>query len=170
MTIDSSVVTASEPAAPGDSPGGIRQQRAVPAREFPRGGALHLDGPKKPFRWDIALVWFMRVIAVVWIAKGLAYWVILLGFLPQAPVFEAQTLQWQSAIVYFAVIDLVAAVGLWLASAWGGVIWLLSAMSYILTGIFWPHAVVSGPAVPGVLGLLVVAYFILSWFASRIEP
>lgn len=122
------------------------------------------------FRWDIALVWFMRVMALVWIAKGLVYWAILLGVLPQAGPFEGQTLQLQSMVVYFAVIDLVAAVGLWLTSTWGGVMWLLAAMSCFLAAMVAPHAVVSGLPVLATLGALVTTYFLLSWQASRIEP
>ncbi|MFC0220543.1 DUF6163 family protein [Pseudochelatococcus lubricantis] len=169
----------SEPAAgqvlerntPGDSQDRELPARYPPARDLPAGGSKRQrDEERQPFRWDLALVWFMRVAAILWIAKGLAYWVVLLGFLPQTPVFETQTLQWQSAIVYFAVIDLVAAVGLWLTSTWGGVIWLLAALSYLLIGFFVPHAVVSGPVAPGILGFLVVTYFVLSWRASRIAP
>jgi uncharacterized membrane protein (DUF2068 family) len=41
--------------------------------------------------------------------------------------------------VFFAVIDLVAAVGLWLAAAWGAVIWLTSVVSMIALNIFFPQ-------------------------------
>ena len=37
---------------------------------------------------------------------------------------------YQATIIYFAVIDLMAAVGLWMASTWGGVLWLLAVMSH----------------------------------------
>lgn len=135
------------------------------------GTVLQMDAQARArFRWDIALVWFMRLTAVAWIAKGIAYWAALLGFLPQLPVFEQQGLQWQSAVVYFAVIDLVAAVGLWLTSTWGGVMWLLAAMSYFLIAVLVPHAVVSAPPVLAGLVALVAVYFLLSWLASRIEP
>ncbi|MGV6874830.1 DUF6163 family protein [Pseudochelatococcus sp. B33] len=138
----------------------------APVREL----ALHLaDERKAVFRWDIALVWFMRLVALVWVAKGLVYWALLLGVLPQVALFEGQPLQWQTVVVYFAVIDLVAAVGLWLTSTWGGVMWLLAAMSYFLAAIVAPHAVVSGPILLAGLGALVAAYFLLSWYASRIE-
>lgn len=122
-----------------------------------------------PFRWDVALVWFMRLLAIAWMAKGLAYWAVMLGFMPQTALFETQTLQWQSAIVFFSVIDLVAAIGLWLTSTWGGVIWVLAAMSYFLIALMVPHAVVSGFLVLTALAILVITYFVLSWRASRIE-
>jgi hypothetical protein len=41
-------------------------------------------------------------------------------------------------VIYFAVIDQVAAVGLWLTSVWGGVMWLLAIMSHLILGFFFP--------------------------------
>lgn len=145
---------------------GDSRVRELPPRDI----ALQTGNVReRTFRWDLALVWFMRLVAVLWLAKGLAYWAILLGVLPWAGPFEDQPLQWQSAVVYFAVIDLVAAVGLWLTSSWGGVIWLMAAMSYFLAVFVASHAVVSTLPVLVTLGVLVVAYFLLSWQASRIE-
>ena len=46
---------------------------------------------------------------------------------------------WQSATVFFAVIDLVAAVGLWLAAAWGAVVWLSSVVSMAVVEMFFPN-------------------------------
>jgi hypothetical protein len=37
------------------------------------------------------------------------------------------------------VIDLVAAVGLWLAAAWGGVVWLTSTISMAAIELFFPQ-------------------------------
>ncbi len=152
---------------PSGAPAGEAQLRDAAMRDI----ALNAGGGRAgAFRWDLALVWFMRLVALAWVGKGLIYWAILLGVLPQVALFEGQPLQWQTVVVYFAVIDLVAAVGLWLTSTWGGVIWLLAAMSYFLAAFAAPHAVVSGPIPLAALGSLVVAYFLLSWYASRIEP
>ena len=46
---------------------------------------------------------------------------------------------WQTATVFFAVIDLVAAVGLWLAAAWGAVVWLTAAVSMAAVELFFPQ-------------------------------
>ena len=40
--------------------------------------------------------------------------------------------EWQGVTIYFAVLDLVAAVGLWLGVAWGGVMWIFVALSVIV--------------------------------------
>ncbi|HEY7384849.1 MAG TPA: DUF6163 family protein, partial [Beijerinckiaceae bacterium] len=80
----------------------------------------------KADRWNFILVWFMRMLALMWIAKGLGYWAVILGA-DNAPIqFEARTTGFQATTIYFAIIDLVAAVGLWLTSTWGGVLWLLA--------------------------------------------
>ena len=50
-----------------------------------------------------------------------------------------QSIAWQAATVFFAVIDLVAAVGLWLAAAWGAVIWLMAVASMLAVEIFFPQ-------------------------------
>ncbi len=41
--------------------------------------------------------------------------------------------------MFFAVIDLVAAVGLWLAAAWGAVVWLMSIASMLAVEVFFPQ-------------------------------
>ncbi len=41
-------------------------------------------------------------------------------------------------------IDLVAAVGLWLAAAWGAVIWLTSLVSMIALDLFFPQVFEAG--------------------------
>ena len=38
----------------------------------------------------------------------------------------------QATTIFFAVIDLVAAIGLWLTAAWGGVVWLIAAGSQLM--------------------------------------
>ena len=51
------------------------------------------------------------------IAKGLYHWAQVTGFIGgEEEAFENQSMAWQTATVYFAVIELVAAVGLWLAT------------------------------------------------------
>ena len=71
------------------------------------------------------------------------------------------------AIVFFAVTDLVAAVGLWLASSWGGVIWLCAAAAQIFVTLFMPTFFAGGPIILGVDLGLVLAYFFLTWRAAQ---
>ena len=48
-------------------------------------------------------------------------------------------LRYQAATVFFAVIDLVAAVGLWLAAPWGAVVWLTSVISMAAVEALFPQ-------------------------------
>src|ERR1700750_2849475 len=82
--------------------------------------------------WTRRLVFFLRIMAVFSILKGLYHWAQVTGFVGgEEEAFENQPTAWQAATVYFAVIELVAAVGLWLATPWGaggwagplGVVW-----------------------------------------------
>jgi hypothetical protein len=63
--------------------------------------------------WAEYLVAFLRIMAAVSLAKGLYHWAQVCGIAaPADGGFEAHTVAWQTATVFFAVIDLVAAVGL----------------------------------------------------------
>jgi len=72
--------------------------------------------------------------------------------------------------VFFAIIDLVAAVGLWLAAAWGAVVWLTSVVCMAAVELFFP-AVYGGSLfiVLAELGLLGV-YLWLALHAARERP
>lgn len=119
-------------------------------------------------RWRLVLVWFLRLLAIAWMAKGLFAWTIIFGFGPAAqPPFEGRLLSFQAIIVYFAVIDLVAAVGLWLTSTWGGVLWLLAAVSHLLLGFFFPRYLpLTMPLIATYVGLM-LAYFLVTWLAEN---
>src|ERR1700726_5170564 len=72
--------------------------------------------------WTRRLVLFLRFMAGLSVIKGLYHWAQVTGFIGgEEDAFENQPMAWQTATVYFAVIELVAAVGLWLATPWGAV-------------------------------------------------
>ncbi|HEX3858423.1 MAG TPA: DUF6163 family protein, partial [Pseudolabrys sp.] len=121
--------------------------------------------------WTWRLVFFLRVMAGVSMLKGLYHWSQVLG-IGVAPdeVFETHSIAWQTATVFFAVIDLVAAVGLWLAAAWGAVIWLTSVASMLAVELFFPR-VFEGGMMTGVLeGGLLALYLWLALKAAREHP
>jgi uncharacterized protein DUF6163 len=119
-------------------------------------------------RWTTRLVLFLRVMAALSLMKGLYHWAIICGIGdgPDA-TFETAPLPWQSATVFFAVIDLVAAVGLWLTAAWGAVVWLTAAISMIAVQILFPN-IYGGSLTPVFveLGLLAI-YLWLALNAAR---
>ena len=71
--------------------------------------------------------------------KGLYHWAQVTGFIGgEEDAFENQPMAWQTATVYFAVIELVAAVGLWLATPWGAVVWLTTVVSMAVIELMFP--------------------------------
>src|ERR1700758_686522 len=71
-----------------------------------------IDGDENA--WTRRLVLFLRVMAILSILKGLYHWAQVTGFIGgEEEAFENQPMAWQTATVYFAGIELVAAVGLW---------------------------------------------------------
>jgi hypothetical protein len=127
---------------------------------------VHTDeGSPSSERWTLRLVMFLRVMAAISILKGLYHWSRVVGIMvPAGEGFETHSIAWQSATVFFAVIDLVAAVGLWLAAAWGAVIWLTSVVSMIALDIFFPQVFQSGALFDLIEFALLVIYL---WFALK---
>jgi fatty acid desaturase len=78
--------------------------------------------------WRQRLTRFQRIAGGFMIFKGLTHWAALIGLGDGAGLrFQQQPLDAQAATVFFAVIDLVAGVALWLGSTWGAMLWLLAA-------------------------------------------
>ena len=78
--------------------------------------------------WRKRLILFQRGAGGFMIFKGLIYWSGLLGLGDGAgSAFVNEALDAQAATVFFAVIDLVAGVALWLGSTWGAMMWLVAA-------------------------------------------
>jgi uncharacterized membrane protein (DUF2068 family) len=103
-----------------------------PVRE--REGRAEVNG------WTRRLVLFLRVMAGASMLKGLYHWSRVCGIgVDQSQLFALHSIAWQITTVFFAVIDLVAAVGLWLAATWGAVIWLMSVASMLAVEIFFPQ-------------------------------
>jgi Family of unknown function (DUF6163) len=98
------------------------------------------DAAEAEEQWTVWFMRFLRVMAVVSLVKGLYHWALIVG-VGQGPfsAFEVSSTAWQAATMYFAVIDLVAAVGLWLAAAWGGVVWLTATISMAAIELFFPQ-------------------------------
>ena len=129
------------------------------------------EGDRGIGRWTRRLVLFLRVMAGVSMLKGLYHWSRVCGIGVDANnVFEYHSIAWQVATVFFAVIDLVAAVGLWLAAAWGAVIWLMAIASMLAVEIFFPQ-VFGASLVTGLIGGgLLALYLLLALKAAQEQP
>ncbi len=77
---------------------------------------------------------------------------------------------YQIATVFFAVIDLVAAVGLWLAAPWGAVVWLTSVISMAAVEILFPQVYGGSILVVLVEVSLLGGYLVLAMMAAREQP
>jgi len=118
-------------------------------------------------RWTRRLVLFLRAMAALSLFKGLYHWTNVCGITQTDGGFEAQPLPWQATTVFFAVIDLVAAVGLWLAAAWGAVVWLTATISMAAVEVFFPQVYGGRMTVVAIMGALFVCYVFLAIQSAR---
>ena len=120
--------------------------------------------------WTDRLVLFLRVMAGLSMLKGLYHWAAVCGISGPADGFEVQPLPWQAGTVFFAVIDLVAAVGLWLAAAWGAVVWLTAAVSMAAVEVLFPQVFGGMMSIVMAEGLLLCVYLFLAIMSAREHP
>jgi hypothetical protein len=129
------------------------------------------EGEQAVGRWTRRLVLFLRVMAGASMLKGLYHWSQVCGIGVDAnDAFQYRSIAWQAATVFFAVIDLVAAVGLWLAAAWGAVIWLTAVTSMLAVEIFFPQVFGGGLLTGLVEGGLLVLYLWLALKSAQEQP
>ena len=121
--------------------------------------------------WTNRLIWFLRAMAAVSMIKGLYHWAVIIG-IGDGPgtTFETSPIAWQAATMFFAVLDPVAGVGLWLAAAWGGVVWLTTTISMAAIELLFPQ--IFGGRIIMVLAELatIFAYVWLTLMAARERP
>jgi len=121
--------------------------------------------------WAKRLVTYLRVMAGVSMLKGLYHWAIVCGILaPTSGGFADYPTPYQSATVFFAVIDLVAAVGLWLAAPWGAVVWLTSIISMIAVEMLFPQIYGGRMLLIIIEFALLGTYLVLALKAAREQP
>jgi len=121
--------------------------------------------------WSRRLVLFLRVMAALSMAKGLYHWSVVCGFdAPTHVGFEGYSTPYQAATVFFAVFDLVAAVGLWLAAPWGAVVWLTSLISMIAVETLLPQIYGGRLWVVAIGAVVIVGYLGLALMAAREQP
>jgi hypothetical protein len=122
-------------------------------------------------RWMLWLILFLRSMAGVSLVKGVYHWSLILGVGDGiGSTFEMGAAPWQAATIYFAVIDPVAAVGLCLAAAWGGVLWLTAAISMVAIEIFFPQVFGGRAWIIGAEAVAMLVYFVLTFLAARERP
>ena len=118
-------------------------------------------------RWHLMLVAFMRIVAALWLLQGLVHWHDILVPVPSA--LETLPPPRAAGLVIFAVLDLVAAVGLWLATPWGGVLWILAAAAQMATIALARDFFPSGEVRALIDAVLILAYLVLTYRAGQEE-
>lgn len=83
--------------------------------------------------WSILLILYLRAMALLLMGGGVIYWARIVGVVEwRGYWFWEMPVAMQGAIVFFAVLDLVAAIGLWLTVSWGTVMWLFRCFCQIV--------------------------------------
>ena len=121
-------------------------------------------------RWAGLLTWFCRLCAVFWLLAGLLNWAFFLGVVGPIDGDFATTggaRQW--AIGFFAVVDLIAAVGLWLTAPWGSTVWLLAASAQIAFPFVLHDYGAQKTVTTAVTIALISVYFLLIFMYKREE-
>lgn len=128
---------------------------------------MPVTGEERPVTdWTQNLVLFFRVLALFQIAKGLVHWGLLIH--PSQTGTEMPAMEYLTGNIYFAVLDPVAGVGLWLTSSWGAVLWLLAAVSQIAICIGFPE--IFGQLWPllGIEAVAIMIYIFLTWKVAKV--
>ena len=94
---------------------------------------LFVELMKRMPSFESALHVYVRFLAIYMLLAGLSYWSVIIGIRTVDGVaFVDLSMQMHATIVFFAVLDLVAAIGLWLLSSWGTVLWLFRSLAQVV--------------------------------------
>jgi hypothetical protein len=146
------------------------QQAPVPPAQTPAPADLRpIDRDERAPRprWMRVLVVFLRLLAAVWLVRGLFAWALILGLSGAEGAFEAMDLPLQVSAVAFAVLYCLAAVGLWLPSSWGAVLWLIVTLVETTLPILAPGAFPAFGAAHVSMLALIGVYLLLTWLSVR---
>jgi hypothetical protein len=115
-------------------------------------------------RWDLLYVLFLRMTGAIWLIKGIAFWALVLG-LGDLPLPD-ETRMRQAIIIGFALVNCVAAVGLWLVAPWGKSLWVFAVIVEVVLGLTgFGNAV--GMTSASSAGLALFFFFILAYAVRK---
>lgn len=132
--------------------------------------AIVLSGagePEQDSRFGRLLVLFMRIVAALWLCEGLMEWSsVVVTNVDGRSGLAALSTPAVAAVIFFAVINPIAAVGLWLATPWGGVIWLVTAGAQVFVLVLMP-GFFDHPLITALSNIVLVsAYLALTWLVA----
>ena len=80
-----------------------------------------------------------RVMSGLLLLMGLFHWAVILGIGDATPSrFETMPMAAQGAVIWAAIIDPIAGVGLWLRAGWAVVLWLIATLTQVMLGAWAP--------------------------------
>lgn len=85
------------------------------------GGPVHDNDQRLP----ITAI-YLRAVGLLLLAAGLARAGLILGMTPGGPTFADLTPAWRAGAVTLVLLDLFAAVGLWMGATWGPIMWAVA--------------------------------------------
>ncbi|MGL4239771.1 MAG: DUF6163 family protein [Beijerinckiaceae bacterium] len=118
-------------------------------------------------RWTRLLVIYLRCLAVLCLARGLNDWALILGFTGSEDQFLLTPIIGQASLVLLAVLSCIAAVGLWMTSAWGAVLWLIVTLCEVFFPFTAARSVRDAGLLEYVLLALAAVYVVLTWLSAR---
>jgi Family of unknown function (DUF6163) len=111
----------------------VRDARPAPENQSRARDIIAADtDARRKRRWTRLLIFYLRCLALLCMVRGLIDWSRILGFIGSEDQFLLTPLVGQASLVLLAVLSCVAAVGLWLTSAWGAVLWLIVTLCEVL--------------------------------------
>lgn len=113
---------------------------------------------------------YVRLLAIFMLVAGLSYWSAIIGIRNVDGVaFLDLGLQMQGTIVFFGILDLVTAIGLWLLSSWGTVLWLFRSLAQVVMYSLFSSIFGRSPFEVVFYISAIALYLILLYFAEREE-
>lgn len=113
------------------------------------------------------MLWYLRALGVVYFVSGLGHWAFIIGITGEG--FADEVTHIQAATIYFALIEVVAATGLWAGAAWGVAAWLFAAVAGIVIHVGFADLFGSNWIVVGFHLFTISAYAGLAWWTGASE-
>ena len=126
------------------------------------------DERKLRFGFRLVLDIYTRLIAALLLGYGLYHWAIVLGAVPEGvhPFLSLNAHQ-RAEVVFTAIVDPVAATGMWIGSPWGAVIWFFANIARVIVHTGFSHFF-GGNLFSTIVQIVSIAiYIVLVFLAER---
>lgn len=116
------------------------------------------------------MLWSLRVLSLIFLISAVVHWVTILGIdTTGEDGFASLAPPQQFAHGYLALIEVIAAVGLWFGAGWGVATWLLAAVSELVMHLGFPEVYGTGVATITFHVVTIGGYFLLAWWCGAPE-